>query len=51
MNQTKLLVLLLVMVLLIGGAFMLWGLMRLSRYCHTFRYATLGVALMMVTAA
>ncbi|MBO5898636.1 MAG: hypothetical protein J6R04_06465 [Clostridia bacterium] len=36
--------------LLIGGGFMLWGLIRLSRYCHTFRYATLGVVLMMATA-
>ena len=37
-------------VLLIGGCFMLWGLTRLSRYCHTFRYALLGVVLMMATA-
>ncbi len=35
------------LLLLIGGAFMLWGLTRLSRYCHTFRYAAVGVLLML----
>ena len=36
--------------MLLGGAFMLWGLARLARYCHTFTYAAVGVLLMMATA-
>lgn len=36
-----------VAMMLIGGAFMLFGLGKLMRYCHTFVYALGGVGLMM----
>lgn len=39
-----------VTMMLLGGAFMLFGLAKLTRYCHTFAYALGGVTLMMTVA-